>query len=58
MTIADEIWDPAIIKDNFWKTPAEPMYSVDARNERYNPQVGSVSNLKLVSFLKNFGMLR
>uniref|UniRef100_A0A915PD11 Bestrophin homolog n=1 Tax=Setaria digitata TaxID=48799 RepID=A0A915PD11_9BILA len=46
MTIVDEMWEPPLIKDQFWmlKT-AEPMYSVDAVNERYNPQIGSVSNI-------------
>ncbi|OZC07856.1 bestrophin-3 domain protein [Onchocerca flexuosa] len=45
MTIADQTWEPPLIKDQFWllKTP-EPMYSIDAVNERYNPQTGSVSN--------------
>uniref|UniRef100_A0A8R1XLM0 Bestrophin homolog n=1 Tax=Onchocerca volvulus TaxID=6282 RepID=A0A8R1XLM0_ONCVO len=45
MTIADQTWEPPLIKDQFWllKTP-EPMYSIDAVNERYNPQIGSVSN--------------
>ncbi|KAK6104009.1 Bestrophin RFP-TM chloride channel family protein [Brugia pahangi] len=44
MTIVDQMWEPPLIKDQFWmmKTP-EPMYSVDAINERYNPQTGSVS---------------
>lgn len=46
MTIANETWEPPLIKDQFWlvRTP-EPMYSVDAINERYNPQIGSVSNI-------------
>ncbi|KAL3993832.1 Bestrophin RFP-TM chloride channel family protein [Acanthocheilonema viteae] len=45
MTIVDQAWEPPLIKDQFWmlKTP-EPMYSVDAVNERYNPQTGSVSS--------------
>ncbi|EFO16208.2 hypothetical protein LOAG_12300 [Loa loa] len=45
MTIVDQIWEPPLIKDQFWmlKTPG-PMYSVDAVNERYNPQTGSVSS--------------
>ncbi|KAM3720117.1 Bestrophin [Dirofilaria immitis] len=46
MTIVDQSWEPPLIKDQFWmlKTP-ELMYSVDAINERYNPQTGSVSNI-------------
>ncbi|VDK71515.1 unnamed protein product [Gongylonema pulchrum] len=47
MTIADETWEPQLIKDQYWMVKtAEPMYSVDAVKERYNPQVGSVSNIK------------
>lgn len=48
MAIADQTWEPPLIKDQFWllKTP-EPMYSVDAVNERYNPQTGSVSNTNM-----------
>uniref|UniRef100_A0A0R3RXK1 Bestrophin homolog n=1 Tax=Elaeophora elaphi TaxID=1147741 RepID=A0A0R3RXK1_9BILA len=48
MTIVDQTWEPPLIKDQFWllKTP-EPMYSVDAVNERYNPQTGSVSSTNI-----------
>ncbi|VDM95763.1 unnamed protein product [Thelazia callipaeda] len=46
MTIADETWEPPLIKDQNWMMKmAEPMYSIDAVKGRYNPQIGSVSNI-------------